>query len=344
MQIRFKFLPVLILTVAAGVFVSCGGKDVPSDAEKKLADSLGNKLGSPELKALNTKILENPSAAELYDQRAAIYRSLKEFTAAENDSKRAIRLDSTNSAFYMTLADTYFSGNKTRLAKETLEIIETKFPDQNEALLKLAELYFAVRQYQKAIDYTNKALKNDVNNARAYFIKGSVYRESGDTTRAISSLETAIEQDNKFRDAFYDLGIIYAARRNPLALDYYKNALDLDPRNVQVHYARAKFLQDVGRTEEAAAGYDALLKNDSTCADCYFNLGAIAVDIKKDYRSAIAFFTKAIGSDPSFAEAYYWRGYSYLQLKDKTSARTDFAACVKLNPDHEAAQRMLNKL
>jgi tetratricopeptide (TPR) repeat protein len=334
----------ILLLLVAFLAPSCANKVTETDEERKLTDSLNSTIDSPELKAVNAKLLEEPSSAELYNQRAVVYRSLKEFTASENDSKRAIRLDSTKVEYYMTLADTYFGGNKTRLAKETLEIIAKKFPENNEALLKLAELHYAVRQYQQAVDYTNKALKNDENNARAYFIKGSVYREMGDTAKAISSLQTAVEQDNGFRDAYYDLGLIFAARYDPIALDYYNNALKSDPSNAQTLYARAKLLQDLGKVAEAEKEYKQIIAKDSSCADCYFNLGAISLDIEKDIKKASGWFGMAIKKNPDFAQAYYWRGYCYMRMNEKQLAKEDFRMCVKLDPDHVEAQKELNRL
>ena len=129
------------------------------ERENKKADSISIKLNSPELKAVNAELLDNPNSAELYDKRANIYISLKQFNEAVNDAKRAIKLDSTKADFYMTLVDAYYTQNNTRLAKELLEIIQKKFPENVDALLKLAEIYYIVKQYQKGIDYVNKALK-----------------------------------------------------------------------------------------------------------------------------------------------------------------------------------------
>ena len=73
-------------------------------------------------------------------------------------------------------------------------------------------------------------------------------------------METAIEQDNKFEDAFYDLGVIYASRKNPIAFDYYNNVIKLNPTNQTVKYARAKLLQDLGKIDEAISEYKNCLK------------------------------------------------------------------------------------
>ena len=141
---------------------------------------------------MNAELLNDPSNPALYDKRAKVYLTLRQFTEAENDSKRAIKIDSLQATYYLTLVDVYFAGNKTRESKELLETTARKFPDNIESLLKLAELYFLVQRYQEGIDYVNKALKLDENLAKAYYIKGSIYRESGDTARAISSLQTAV--------------------------------------------------------------------------------------------------------------------------------------------------------
>jgi tetratricopeptide (TPR) repeat protein len=180
--------------------------------------------------------------------------------------------------------------------------------------------------------------------AQAYYLKGNIYRESGDTSRAISSLQTAVEQDNKMTLAFQDLGVIYAARKNPIALDYYANALRIDPSNAEVKYARAKLLQDLGKSDEAIAEYEKILNADKSCFTCLYNLGAIYFGIKGDFKKAVAYFTQAIETNPSYTEAYFARGVSYARLKDNASARADYEMCLKLQPNYPPAVQGLNEL
>ena len=308
------------------------------------ADSLSIKLNSPELKSVNELLMKEPNSAELYNQRAKIYLKLAQFDEAVYDSQRAIKLDSTKENFYLTLVDTYFGRNNTRKAKDLLEIIEKKFPDNREALLKLGELYFLVKQYQKAIDYVNKSLKIDENQAKAYYLKGSIYRESGDTAKAISSLVTAVEQDNKYEDAFYDLGIIYAARKNPLAFEYYNNALRANPSNQTTLYAHAKLQQDLGKIDEALKEYEQIQLIGTIGENCAYNMGAIYLELKKDTKKALENFTKAIELNPNYTEAYFARGLAYYKLKDRENAKSDLNKCLQLQPNHEEAIDLLNSL
>ncbi len=337
-----------LLPLFACLSLFLGACTSPQDKELEAlelkADSISIRLNSPELKAVNDSLKNDPGNARLYNQRALAYLGIKELEAAVNDAKRAIRLDSTAAAYYITLVDAYFSQNNTRQAKEELELITKKFPENTEALMKLAELYFLVRQYQLGIDYVNKALKVDERLAKAYYIKGSIYRESGDTAKAISSLETAIEQDNQYVDAFYDIGILYAAKKNPLAMEYYNNALRINPTGHDILYARAKLLQDLGKTDEAIKEYQNILAKNTNCDNCDYNLGAIYLEIKKDNKKALEHFTKAITTNPNYPEAYFARGYTYSQLNDKESARADYQMCLKLQPNFEPAIEGLNKL
>jgi len=348
MQINFKrniskALVVATLIVLQGI-AGCSGDATMSDSEIKKADSLELAYNDLELKSVNVQLRQDPNNAPLYNKRALVYRRLKLYEEAEQDAKRAIRLDSSMADYRITLVDIYFSGNKTRLAKEELEYTVNKYPESVAAHLKLAELYFIVRQYQKAIDAVNKALKLDEHNAMAYFIKGSVYRESGDTTRAINSLQTAVEQDNRFADAFYDLGLMHAARKNPLAFDYYRSVLEIIPGDKKSLYARAHLLQQMGKFEDAAKEYTQIAQKDPSCAECFYNLGAMAMDVKQDYKNAIEQFSKAIAVDAAYSDAYYWRGKCYVQLNNKVAAMADFKMCLQLNSDDESAAIALNAL
>lgn len=334
-----------LLILGLFLIISCGGShNKQSENEAAHADSIGIKLNSPELKLVNAELLKNPASAELYNKRAKIYIGLQQFDEAVYDSQRAIKLDSMADGHYLTLVDAYFSRNNTRKAKELLEIIEKKFPDNTEALLKLAELFFLVKQYQKGIKYVNKALRIDENNARAYYIKGSIYRESGDSARAISSFETAVEQDNRYEDAFYDLGLMYAARKNPVAFQYYDNVIRINPSSQPARYAKAKLLQDMNRIDEALKSYEETQKLTKNCDNCLYNMGAIYLEIKKDNKRALDCFSEALLINNTNAQTYFARGYTYSKLNDKESAKADFNMCIKLQPDFEAAKEALSQL
>lgn len=336
-----KLLALIVISIS---LFSCkpGIEGVAEDTKR--TDSLSKIINSPELLALNKKILDNPDDANLYNERAKIYLRFKQLEDAINDTKRAIRIDTTNAVFYLTEADIFFAANETRNAKDVLELVVKKFPENTDGLLKLGELYYFVKQYENAFAKINQALKINENLAKGYYLKGNIYKEIGDTAKAISSLETAIEQDNKNPGIFLDLGLIYAAKKNPLAFEYYDNAISLNPSNTEALYAKAKLFQDINQIKEAVVLYERILKNDPTHVFSLYNLGAIEYGINKNPKKAIEYFTNAIHSNPKYTQAYFARGVCYQELKDNDNARADYSMCLQLTPNYEPAIEGLNSL
>ncbi|GAB4205430.1 MAG: hypothetical protein Fur0023_14280 [Bacteroidia bacterium] len=341
-----KYLVVvyILLVSIIALFYQCTQNHTLTDKEIKQQDSLQKALKNPLLDSINKQLLKNPNNDSLYRERAFIYAGARQFDVAINDCKRAIKIDSTNIKNHLALADVYFAANKTKLSKDKLEDIIKKFPDNTEAHLKLGELYYLVKQYEKAIEYVNKALKIDPTLAKGYYIKGNVYKESGDTNKAISSFQTAIEQDPRMTDAFIDLGVIYAARNNSLAIQYYNNALKLDPKNSIALYDKAFFFQQTGMADSAIALYQHILSLYPNSPHVLYNLGAIEFAMKKNKDKAIEYFTKAIQQKADYAEAYYARAIVRKEQNKKQESIADLKECLKYNTNFEPAINELNQL
>ena len=126
-------------------------------------------------------------------------------------------------------------------------------------------------------------------------------------------------------------------------MEYYNNVLRIDPAHPQAMYAKAKLLQDLGKTEEALQEYDHILSRNKNCDNCHYNIGAIYLEVKKDAKKALEAFTKAIEINPNYVEAYFARGYTYSKLKEKEKAISDYRMCLKIQPNYDAAIEELNK-
>lgn len=286
---------------------------------------------------LNKRILDEPNNASLYHERAKAYFANKLYKEALADMQRAIKVDSTIAEQYVTLADIYLATNKTRGTKEALEKSIALAPDNTTAIMKLAELLFLVKSYDESLKYLNDVLKIDQFNAKAYFMKGMNFLEKGDTSSAISSMQTAVEQDQKYYAAYMQMGWLYAEKKNRLAIDYYDNALKLQPHSIEAYYGKAKFLQDIGDWENAALTYNALLEVDPHYKNAYYNLGAIELLSTKKYEKALGYFDKAINADANYVEAYYARGTCYEALGNKKKALENYSIALQLNPGYEPA-------
>lgn len=339
---KHVFFSILILT---SVFIlSCNGKKTDSKSGIEIDTSL-SRLNSPEIKAINEKLRANPNDPELFFQRGKLYLNNRDYLAAIQDAKRCLLLDSmSKDQYYILLADGYFMGNETKLSKQTLERCLKNLPNSVEANLKLAELYFYVKKYQEAITFSNNALKIDESAAKAYFLKGMSYKESGDTNNAISSFQTASEQDAEYYAAFVELGDLFGAKKNTVALDYYNSALRIDPKSTEVILRIGKFYQDIKKIKEALDYYEKTLQLDPKNRYAWYNKGAIEYGINKDVNKAMAMFSKAIECDPNYAEAFFARGVCYEEKKDLKNAEADYRMALSLRPNYENAVENLNRL
>ena len=308
-------------------------------------DTLSDEIHSPELKNANDLLKGNPNNPHLYYQRGKIYLGFKDLEAAIADAKRALKIDSlTNDSFYILLADASFFAGQTRLSKETLERCVKNLPNSTQGYLKLAELFFFVKKYQESINNINSALKIDPTLARGYFLKGMCYKESGDTSLALSSMQTACEQDDKYYDAFVETGRLLAAKRNLLCIEYFNKALKINTTSTEVIYFVGKFYQDNKRIPQAIDAYNKLLTIDKKNKNALFNLGAIHYLYLKDLEKAKGYFTQAIDADPEYAEAYLARGICFEELKDAANAEADYKMAIQTKPNFEPAISRLNNL
>lgn len=323
---------------------ACNGNSKKEANTNITSDSTIAKLNSPELKRVNDLLKASPNSQDLYLQRGKIYLQLKDFDAAIGDGLRALKMDSLKDSPYLLLTDAYFISNRTRQAKEILQRCVKNIPNSTDGLMKLAELFFYVRKYQESINYINSALKIDETIAKGYFLKGMCYKESGDTSLALSSFQTACEQDNQYYDAYVEAGRMLAWKKNPLSVEYYNNALKIDPKSTEVVYLVAKFYQDNGRVKQAVDAYNKLLQMDPQNKEAMYNLGAIEYAKGKDAEKAKSYFSQAIAVDGQYSEAYFARGVCYEELKDYDNAIADYKMAVQYKPNFDPAISNLNRL
>lgn len=334
----------LIYLVLAVIFASCGNGG-GEETTATTRDTTAVDSSAAGLSAINKRILNDPSNPDLYHERAKYhFERTKDYDAALGDMARALKIDSTKAPYFLTLSDLYFTVNKTGNAKAALEKAIEVDPKNTDAMLKLAELHLYVRKHQESINYINLALKVDQYNSKAYFMKGMNYKETGDTALAISSMETAVEQDPQYYAAYVQLGILHAAKKSPLAESYYNNALRIKPKSVEVLYNRAKFYQDMANWNAAIQAYSELLKVEPSYKYAHFNLGVIHLVNLKVYEQALIHFNDAIRFDPEYKEAYYGRGTAYQSMGDVQKAAADYRSALRIDPAYQPAMQALKGL
>lgn len=296
------------------------------------------------LDSLNNQIINDPNNANLYNLRAKYFFRNKDMGAASKDILKAITIDSTQSDFYLTLSDIFFAAGQSSKSKRSLEKALLIEPNNKEALTRMAELYLYVKDNKKSIEYLDKVLKVDINYSKAYFIKGMNFKEMGDTTKAISSFQTTIEQDPAYYNAYIQLGLLYEAKHNPLAIDYYNNALRIDPKSEEAMYNKGMFYQENNQLNKAIETYTKMLKVNPKNKFANYNLGYIHYEYLKVFKEAAQHFDRAIKCDSNYVEAIYMRGLSFEAMGDIQSAARDYNRALVLAPAYELPMLGLQRI
>ena len=322
--------------------LSCKFENKVKDKEKQ--SSVVIDPSKTTLADLNKQIAGNSSDPELYNKRALFYLLDHDFDKAFQDVNRAISLSPSNPEYYITLSDIYLLQGQTKNCEESLTKAISLDPKSNEALLKLAKLNLILKEYPATFDFVKKALNVDPVNPRAYFIRAIALLEKGDTVRAADDLKKAVDQDQGFFDAFLELGELYSIKRDKLAADYLRNALNIRPESKEALYLLGMFYQENDQYDKALETYAVLGKIDTTFKNAPYNTGYIYLVYLKDFQQAARFFSQAIQKDPGYAEAYYNRGYAYELSGQYDKARSDYKMTLKLKTNYQKAIDGLNRL
>jgi tetratricopeptide (TPR) repeat protein len=335
----------ILLSLSAAIvtsfilITSCENIKVDSQ-EAIIVDTVDSTLIS-----FNDKIKKNPNDPELYLSRAKyLLTERNDPEAALADMKRVFLFDSTKADYHFVISDVYFALNKFSKVKESLNMCVDLDPYHVDGRMKLAEMELYLKNYKEVLNNLDFLLKKDMFNAKAYFIKGMAFKETGDTAKAISSFQTTVEQDPDYYHAYMQLGLLHYEKRNKLALDYFTNALKIQPKSIEALYGGAMFCQDNGMYEKAKEAYFNILDIDPAYKNAHYNLGYIHSEYLNDFKSAVMHFSNAVQFAPDYYEAWYMRGYAYERMKEFSKAQSDYRKSLEINPDYTLAAKGLSRV
>lgn len=339
----------ILLVFSAFILIyACNSSSDEKLVQKEEGDSVRTDLDTA-LSRLNQTIIDYPNDPESYRMRARYYYNTDQPARALEDLNRAISIDSSDASLIFERGELFFSTSEFDKAKEEFERCVRIDNQSVDCLLKLGEMNIHLRNYSKAIEQINNALRVNEQLPFAYYMKGRIYKETGDTVLAASSYQTAIEVDPDFYDAYIEVGLLYTAAKSDLAIEYYKTALELRPRSVEAMYNLAYYYQLTGmqqpkRFDLAFELYDRILEVAPDNATAPFSKGFVYLEYMQEYDSAVTYFTQAADLYPGYFQAYYNRGLALESLDRKEEALADYNRALSLQPDYTPAAIAKNRV
>jgi tetratricopeptide (TPR) repeat protein len=292
---------------------------------------------------LTEKITNDVNNAALYYKRGMALKHMQEDSLALADFQKAISLDSTKAEYYSVIGDLLFEHKDIEGSVKWFERALKLNPKDITAHLKMAKMFIYVKDYTSAFAEINTVLRQDVYNAQGYFLKGIIYKDIKDTLKSISSFQTAVNMSPNYKDAVIQLGLLYSAQTNPLALKYMDNAFKLDTMDVFPLYAKGVYYQNILKYEMAKSEYKSAIMNDRQYSNAYFNIGYILIQ-QDSFEKAWRQFDIVTKIEVNNAEAYYNRGLCSELLGKEQSAISDYKQALTFNDKHKQAQEGIKRL
>ena len=332
---NWKSLILIGLLGGSLFFNSCGGKKI---VEQSTIDSLA-KI-SPDLARLSNEINSHPDKPEAYFERGMLFYQFKMLDYAAKDVHRAIELDSTQINYYLSFADINVEARYLKVAATYLLKAEKLAPTDKDLKLKLAKIHLYLKEYDKAIAYTNQVSTIDANDDRPFLLQGIIWKEKGDTAYAIKTFLNCAERNPDNYDAYMQLGLLAQIKKDPKAEAYFLNTLRIDSARFEGPYALAMYYQENKQIKKAMNLYRSLIIKYPQESDPIYNMGYLYFNMDST-KLAYNHFTMLIQTDPMNAKAYYMRGMCNLKRGIWNEAISDFSQALKLSPDFEDARERL---
>ena len=279
-----------------------------------------------------------------YIARARCYLANEQIGSAIRDINSALSVDGKNVDALLVLADIYYALGDQDNILLTLNKASEIAPMDPRPIVKLAELSFLQGNVNMANAYIDKALELNSINPQAYYMRGIIYMSKNDTVQAMKQFMKSRDQDDSFIDPVLQIAGIYAAQRNPMARDFYNQAIMMEPDNYAIYYDLAMYLQDNGNPEKALEIYDTLNVKMPGSYQILFNKGYVNLVYLNEYDKAIDCFDNALEVNPKSVDAMLNKGVAYEQKGDYRTAKSIYLQILKVNPNYQLAIDALHRI
>ena len=207
--------------------------------------------------------------------------------------------------------------------------------------LLLAEIHLSIQQFRESNRYYSIANKIDSNNSQALYGLGKTAYLRGDFDQAITYLRKTLKDEAFQGDVYNDLGTIYEEiGQLDEAESCLVRSIKLKPSFISPVINISSLLVRRDRHKEALVVIDQYLLNNPPDDRLLVNQGIIREELNR-YEDAIDSFTKAIELNPNNIQAYFDRAYCYLKLSRIETARADLKTYLAIKPDAEQVKGLL---
>ncbi|MBX7184472.1 MAG: tetratricopeptide repeat protein [Vicinamibacteria bacterium] len=160
--------------------------------------------------------------------------------------------------------DAAFTAQQWPVARENYEKVATMRPDLAPQLYpRLARIYGAEKNTEKALEYLQKAIDLDPSNQQMKLVAANAAMDAGLTDKALVFLATIDDAKITNGDGYFDLAVGFLRRNDSAnAVEYFTKSVAKDPKIVEAYYWRGVAYLQQQKMAEAKADMQKVIELD----------------------------------------------------------------------------------
>ncbi|MHA1883781.1 MAG: tetratricopeptide repeat protein [Promethearchaeota archaeon] len=194
--------------------------------------------------------------------------------------------------------------------------------------------------YERALKVTELMEEPDIKNkdlVKESYKKELIHKtlieiENGQYDIAIGNCTKALELDDTFVDAFYNMGLAYSLKKEyDKAIENFQKAIDYDNNHIKSWNLMGIAYETQENQAKALECLKQTIEIDPNFSEGWYNIGNIYKQVNQEDK-AIEYYLKATELDSNFAKAWFFMGFAYYDKKDYNNAIQNIEKAIELDP------------
>ena len=201
------------------------------------------------------------------------------------------------------------------------------------ALIDFGESAIEKEEYEKALEYSSRAIQKDINKIQAYNLRGRAYTSLERYDQALEDFEKAETMEPDDAETYFNRGYLYQQQGlYSGAINDYDTAISKKEDYGEAFYRRGRSKYDLGQVEEALTDFERASTLRPNSPYVHYWLG-----LTKEYlgQEGLKDFDEAIRLKPDYFDAYYQRALELLRLRPANDVRQDLEVALELAKQQE---------
>jgi tetratricopeptide (TPR) repeat protein len=332
-------LPALCALAAAQQTREAEIRRLSQQAQEALAQQKLDEAAS----ALEKLTKLTPEVPEVFANLGMVYYTEGRMSQAAENFQYALRLNPRIANVELMLGICYAEIGRSQEALPILEPAFRHLPDAPAGRLiglELQRAYIALKRYDKADEVSDELLRRYPDDPEILYHVSRLHADR--------SYQIMVRLFEVARDSVWVILARAAVHENlkqyDLAIGEYRMVLQMDPRQLGVHYrlGRAMLLasQDAKAKEEALNEFQQELSIDPQNSNAWYEMGEV-YRREGQLQKALELFGKAVEFHPDFDEAEIALGRVLINLKKPQDALPHLLTAVRVNPENELPHFLL---